>query len=91
MASEHGPFGSLHDAASTAAVRAIYERARESLKPGPLREGSAALIRDACERAGVELSEYELGLIGWLGNWEPHVCQVIAGWITRAAEGRADG
>lgn len=86
MASDHGPFESLQDAASTPTVRAIYERARASLKPGPLKEGSSALIRDACERAGVELPDYERSLVDWLGNWEPHVCQVIAGWIDRAAQ-----
>lgn len=85
MASEHGPFATLQEAASTPAVRAIYDKARASTQPGPLAAGSSALIEQACEAAGVELGDYDRSVIRWLGNWEPHVCQVIAGWVTRAA------
>lgn len=91
MAGEHGPFATLHDAESTAAVRAIYGKARDPKGPrGLLRELSSKLILDACEFAGVELGDQDRKTIAWLGNWEPYQCQVIAALIHRAAEGRSN-
>lgn len=86
---EHGPFATLQEAEATAAVRAIYGKVRDPGSPrGLMRELSSALILDACEAAGVELGDQDRRTIAWLGNWEPYVCQVIAGLIHRAAEGK---
>jgi hypothetical protein len=89
---EHGPFNSLHDAENTPAVRAIYDRVRDPKAPqGLLRELSSKLVLDACDAAGVELGDQDRRTIGWLGNWEPHTCQVIAGLIERAYEAGGHG
>jgi hypothetical protein len=89
MAGEHGPFATLQEAENTPAVRAIYDKARDPKAPlGLLRELSSKLILDACEATGVELGDQDRRTIAWLGNWEPYQCQVIAGLIHRAAEGR---
>lgn len=86
---EHGPFATLREAENTPAVRAIYDKVRDPKAPrGMLSELSSRLILNACEAAGVELGEQDRRTIAWLGNWEPHVCQVIAGLIHRAAEGK---
>lgn len=86
---EHGPFNTLQEAETTPAVRAIYDKVRDPRAPrGLLRELSSALILEACDAAGVELGDQDRRTISWLGNWEPYQCQVIAGLIRRAAEGR---
>jgi hypothetical protein len=84
---EHGPFSTLQEAESTPAVRAIYGKVRDPGSPqGLLRELSSKLVLDACEAAGVELGDQDRATIRFLGNWEPHTCQVIAGLIERAYE-----
>ena len=43
-----------------------------------------AMLRAACEGADVELGAYDLRILAWLAGWEPQVCAVVAGLITRA-------
>ena len=44
-----------------------------------------AMLRAACEGADVELGAYDLRILAWLAGWEPQVCAVVAGLITRAS------
>lgn len=47
-----------------------------------------AMLRSACESAGVDLGVYDKRIIGWLSQWEDSVVAVVAGLILRAAEGK---
>lgn len=46
--------------------------------------GNHRLLEDACRTAGVQLGAYDHRILLWLAGWEPAVCAVIAGLITRA-------
>jgi hypothetical protein len=87
---DDGPFGSEDEARMTPAVRAIYDAMRSSgLTDAEIAATDAMctdLIVSACEAAGVELGAYDERIAAWTGNWEPQVCQVIAGWVARAHE-----
>jgi hypothetical protein len=52
---------------------------------GHMRAWNRARLADACEAAGVELGAYDLHVLDWMTKWEPEVCAVLAGIITRAA------
>jgi hypothetical protein len=91
---DDGPFGTEDEARMTPAVRAIYDAMRSSgLTDADIAATDAMctdLIVSACDAAGVELGAYDERIAAWMGNWEPQVCQVIAGWVARAHEaGRA--
>jgi hypothetical protein len=43
------------------------------------------MLMDAVIAAGVPLGAYDRRIIEWLTNYEPAICAVIAGLITRAA------
>jgi hypothetical protein len=49
-----------------------------------------AMLRQACEAAGVQLGAYDSSIMAWLAGWEPQTCAVIAALLSRAlAAGRA--
>lgn len=71
-------------------VADIYLRAQHSVRREVLGEANHALLSDACERTGLTLGAYDARILAWLAGWEPQMCAVIVGLITRAhAAGRA--
>lgn len=84
------PLATERQATALPAVRAVYDamHAHTGHVDAAYRERidgmCSAMITGACEAAGVELGAYDRRIIGWLGNWEPQICAVIAGLITRA-------
>jgi hypothetical protein len=51
---------------------------------GALAEANLARLIDVCERAGTVLGAFDSRVLGWLANYEPETCAVIAGLISRA-------
>ena len=51
---------------------------------GAWQDGSHRLLEGACRAAGVKLGAYDEQVLVWLAGWEPWVCAVIAGLISRA-------
>jgi hypothetical protein len=82
-----GPFESEQQALGTPAVREIYAAFRARPGQGGMHPGSLAMLRAACEGADVELGAYDLRILSWLAGWEPQICAVIAGLVTRASIG----
>lgn len=68
-------------------VRAIYY-ARYGARRGVGTEQNHRLLEQACAVADVDLGAYDHHILLWLAGFEPHVCAVIAGWVTRAAAGK---
>jgi hypothetical protein len=54
-------------------------------------DGMRRLLEDACRAAGVQPGAYDHRIIGWLAGYEPQMCAVVAGLISRAAAGRLAG
>lgn len=79
-----GPFETEDDARTHPAVRAVYEASHASSRRGVMDEQNRRLLEEACAAAGVSLGAYDRRILGWLANYEPQTCMVIAGLITRA-------
>jgi hypothetical protein len=79
-----GPFETERQALGTPAVRAVYTAFEAAPGLGRMQAPNLAMLRAACEAAGVELGAYDLRILAWLAGWEPQICAVIAGLITRA-------
>ena len=79
-----GPFETERQALGTPAVRAVYTTFEAAPGPGRMQPPNLAMLRAACERPDVELGAYDLRILAWLAGWEPQVCAVVAGLITRA-------
>lgn len=79
-----GPFETEREADKVPAVRAIYEATRASTRRGVMGERSHQLLDYACTAAGVELGQYDHRILLWMAGWEPQVCAVVAGLISRA-------
>jgi hypothetical protein len=80
-----GPYETEREAAG--AARHIYDSPPGT---GAWGDGNHRLIEDACTAAGIQLGAYDHRILVWLAGWEPSVCAVIAGLITRAhAAGQA--
>jgi hypothetical protein len=59
---------------------------------GAWQAGSHRLLCEALSAAGVDLGAFDHQVVTWLAGWEPQVCAVIAGLITRAHQaGKAGG
>jgi hypothetical protein len=70
-------------------VADIYQQARHSARRAVLGEANHALLADACERSGVTLGAYDGRIVAWLAGWEPQMCALVIGLISRAyAAGR---
>ena len=83
-----GPFETERQARELPEVRAVYVAAHASTRRGVLAEGSRRLLGQALEAAGVSMGRYDDRIAEWLSGWEPQMCAVVAGWVTRAAAGR---
>ena len=79
-----GPFETERQALDTPAVRAVYTTFEAAPGPGRMQPPNLAMLRAACEEADVELGTYDLRILAWLAGWEPQICAVVAGLITRA-------
>lgn len=79
-----GPFETEDDARTHPAVRAVYEASHASSRRGVMDEQNRRLLEEACAAAGVGLGAYDRRILGWLANYEPQTCMVIAGLIARA-------
>lgn len=55
-----------------------------SIRQGALAEANLARLTDVCERADIVLGAFDERILGWLANYEPETCAVIAGLISRA-------
>jgi hypothetical protein len=57
-----------------------------ALGPGalPTAAGNRRLLDEACEAAGVEIGDYDRRILGWLAGYEPAMCAVVAGLVSRA-------
>jgi hypothetical protein len=56
---------------------------------GAWQDGSLRLLEGACGAAQVKLGAYDHRILVWLAGWEPQLCAVTAGLISRA--GNASG
>jgi len=79
-----GPFETERQALDTPAVRAVFTAFEAAPGQGRMQPPNLAMLRAACEGADVELGAYDLRILTWLAGWEPQVCAVVAGLITRA-------
>lgn len=68
--------------------REAIDAARWALTGGsPGSEANFAVLWGVCKDAGVEVGVYDERILWWLANYEPQICAVVAGLITRAAAG----
>jgi hypothetical protein len=51
---------------------------------GAWKDGNHRLLEGACQAVGVKLGAYDHRVLLWLASFEPQICAVIAGLITRA-------
>lgn len=82
------PVETAQQASDLPAVRAIYEAMHASSRRGTGDELNLRLLTGACTAVGVTPGAYDRRILEWLAEWEPETYAVIAGLITRAAEGR---
>jgi hypothetical protein len=82
-----GPFETERQALGTPAVRGVYTAFEAAPGKGRMQPGNLAMLRAACEGVDVELGAYDVRILAWLAGWEPQVCAVVAGLITRARNG----
>jgi len=69
-------------------VRAVNEAFDKDPGAGKMTPHNEAMLLAACASAGVAPGAYDLRILRWLAGWEPEICAVVAGLITRAAEGK---
>ena len=85
-----GPFHTERQA--LAAVRDISAAFDADPGPGKMRPLIYGMLTQACEQAGVELGEFDRGVLAGLGNHEAQRMVSVAGIITRAYQaGRRRG
>ena len=84
-----GPFETQREALDLPAVQAIYEAFRADPGAGRMAPGVQRMLEEACAAAGVGLGAYDRRVLAWLAGWEPQVCAVIAGLISRAHDAGA--
>lgn len=84
------PLETERQARELPAVRAIYAAFEADPGQGKMAPLNLAMLADACVDAGIgdDLGAYDVRILEWLAGWEPATCAVVAGLITRAAEGR---
>jgi hypothetical protein len=85
---DNGPFESQRQAADS--VRSIYDAMHASTLRGVMAEKGHKLLETACTTAGVTVGAYDHRVLTWLAGFEPEMCAVIAGLITRAGHAQDD-
>lgn len=86
-----GPFETEREVLDLPAVKAIYAAMRASNRRGGGKEACHRLLEEACAAAGAELAAYDHRILLWLAGYEPQVCAVFAGIITRAHRAAVSG
>jgi hypothetical protein len=79
-----GPFATEREARELPAVRAVYTAFEEDPGAGKMTPPNLSMLEDVCVTAGVELGAYDRRILAWLANYEPQMCAVICGLISRA-------
>ncbi len=79
-----GPFETQREALDLPAVKAIFEAFRADPGVGRMAPHAQRMLEEACAAAGVELGAYDRRVLAWFAGWEPQMCAVVAGLITRA-------
>jgi hypothetical protein len=74
----NGPYETQRQAAD--AAQHIYDSPPDT---GAWGTGNHKLLEDACTAAGLTLGAYDQRILLWLAGWEPSMCAVIAGLISR--------
>lgn len=82
MTTAPGPFGNEQEAVAAAHALVPPAEGRSILSVIQRRQ----LVEQALAEAGVELSPYEVRMVGWLTGWEDATVSVIVRWITKAHE-----
>jgi len=77
-----GPYET--EAQARAAAARVYAAAHASTRRGVMTEQNHRLLCEAIGATGTELGGYDHRIVQWMAGWEPQVCAVIAGIITRA-------
>ena len=85
----NGPYETQREALDLPAVQAVYEAFRADPGVGRMAPHSLRMLEEACAAAGVGLGAYDRRVLAWLAGWEPQVCAVIAGLISRAHDAGA--
>jgi hypothetical protein len=83
---DNGPFETQRQSADS--VRHIYDAMRASTRRGVMAEEGHKLLDEACTAAGLEVGAYDHRVMQWLAGFEPEMCAVVAGLITRASQAR---
>lgn len=78
----NGPYETAREARQAAHQVITPERGSSILSSAQNR----MLLGRALEAAGVECGRYDDRIVEWLAGWEDGICQVIAGWVARAAQ-----
>jgi hypothetical protein len=68
-------------------VQAVYDAFDAAPGTGRMQAPNHQLLEEACTAAGVELGAYDHRILLWLAGWEPQICAVVAGWVSRANHG----
>ena len=83
----NGPYETREQARESSRARAAWKAWHADPGPGKMAPHLHRMLDEACSAAGVELGAYDHRIIQWMAGWEPEVCAVLAGLITRAAAG----
>jgi hypothetical protein len=83
----NGPFETEREAAAAPAVPAVCAAYGADPGAGKMAAHNLAMLRQACEAAGLELGAFDRRVLAWLAGFERATCAVVAGIITRAAAG----
>jgi hypothetical protein len=80
-----GPFETERDVFNHPAAKAARGAFDQGPGPGKARCPNRDMLMGAVTAAGVELGTYDQRILDWLAGYEPQMCAVISGLITRAA------
>ena len=81
------PLETEQQASELPGVRAVYAAFGANPGPGKMTPHNLRMLLDAVGAAGVKVGAYDVRILEWLAGFEPATCAVVAGLITRAAEG----
>jgi hypothetical protein len=81
-----GPYETGREVTQTPQVQAVYAAFEAAPGAGRMKPHNLAMLMDACADAGVAVGAYDSRILGWLAQWEPQTCAVVAGLITRARQ-----
>ena len=86
-----GPFDTERQVREQPAVRTVYAAFDADPGVGRMTPHNERMLRESCAAAGVPLGAFDARIVSWLAGWEPGMCAVIAGLISRAYEAGCHG